>query len=131
MAMSNARDANAALNRLEYETRRTRLASRPTMLYIELTQNCNLKCKMCRSGFSYDPSRDMRADLFDSIVEYLFPYAELIDLRGWGESTILRSFASRLRVALDSGARVRLVTNALAMTETLWSMFFEGDNIVA
>src|SRR5688500_14846235 len=128
--MKRTREENAALNRKEYEARVPTLESYPTVVFLELTQNCNLSCLQCRSAQGYDETRDMSVDLFQTVAEQLFPYAELIGLNGWGESTILRDFPERLRLALDSGARVRLVTNAHAMTPTLWQMFFEGDNIV-
>jgi MoaA/NifB/PqqE/SkfB family radical SAM enzyme len=128
--MSERRALNALQNEEDYVERRVVLKSLPTMLYIELTQNCNLSCEMCRSAQQYDPSRDMEAEIFDMVSKELFPYASMVDLRGWGESTILRDFEKRLRATLDSGARVRLITNAHAMTEKLWEMFFEGDNII-
>jgi radical SAM protein with 4Fe4S-binding SPASM domain len=128
--MDNKRASNAKANEKDYLERKLVLNSLPTMLYIELTQNCNLSCKMCRSAQGYDPSRDMDNSVFDLVVKELFPYASMVDLRGWGESTILHDFDKRLRSALDSGVRVRLITNAHAMTEKLWEMFFEGDNVI-
>jgi radical SAM protein with 4Fe4S-binding SPASM domain len=124
------REDNARLNHAEFVARELVLASYPTMVFIELTQNCNLACTMCRSSQGYDPSRDLAESVFDRVAATLFPYASLIGLNGWGESTILKDFPRRLRIALDSGAHIRLVTNAHAMTAPLWETFFERDNMV-
>jgi MoaA/NifB/PqqE/SkfB family radical SAM enzyme len=128
--MSHIRENNLLMNRMDYDRRNLILESLPTVLIVELTQNCNLSCKMCRSAHGYDKSLDMRPELFDRLAKDLFPYAQMVDLRGWGESTILKNFENYLRITLDSGVKVRLVTNAHAMTGKLWDMFFEGDNIV-
>jgi radical SAM protein with 4Fe4S-binding SPASM domain len=127
-AMSTLRIRNAALNEQEYLSGKTFLTSKPTMLFVELTQNCNLSCRMCRAAGSYDPALNMKQDVFEQATAELFPYATMVDLRGWGESTILKDFDKRLRTTLETGVRVRLVTNAIPMTEKLWEMFFEGDN---
>src|ERR1051325_10964468 len=127
--MTALREENAVLNHQEFLARKLTLASYPTMVFLELTQNCNLSCLMCRSSRGYDTSLDLAESVFDRVATTLFPYASLIGLNGWGESTILKNFPRRLRTALDSGARIRMVTNAHAMTAPLWEMFFEGDNI--
>jgi radical SAM protein with 4Fe4S-binding SPASM domain len=128
--MTALREENAVLNHQEFLARQLTLASYPTMVFLELTQNCNLSCLMCRSSRGYDTSLDLAESVFDRVATTLFPYASLIGLNGWGESTILKNFPRRLRTAIDSGARIRMVTNAHAMTAPLWEMFFEGDNIL-
>ncbi len=128
--MTSERERNAALNHQEYLSRALTLESYPTMVFVELTENCNLSCHMCRSSKGYDRALDMSPALFDTIATSLFPRATLIGLNGWGESTILRDFPERLRRAVESGAEVRLVTNAHAMTPALWRLFFQGDNVV-
>jgi MoaA/NifB/PqqE/SkfB family radical SAM enzyme len=129
--MDDLRAMNIKQNEEDYMERRLVLKSLPTMLFVELTQNCNLSCKMCRSAQKYDKALNMSREVFNLVARDLFPYAAMVDLRGWGESTILHDFEEKLRVTLDSGVRVRLVTNGLAMTERLWEMFFEGDNVIA
>jgi radical SAM protein with 4Fe4S-binding SPASM domain len=101
------------------------------MLYVELTQNCNLKCNMCRSGGGFDPSKNMPHELFARIVSELMPYATMVDLRGWGESTILPTFAAQIQAAAASGVRLRLVTNGLAITEEMWTLILQTDGVIA
>jgi len=129
--MPTLREVNARRNLSDYAERHVVCSGMPSMIYVELTQNCNQACRMCRAGGLYDPSLDMRPELFQQLATELFQYAQVVDLRGWGESTILVGFRDRLRTALESGARVRLVTNGSAMTDELWEMLFGSDSIVA
>lgn len=67
------------------------LDSLPSKALIELTQNCNLKCKMCPQSWDpayahYRSSFNMEVSIFRRIVDELFPYLIMVDLRGFGES---------------------------------------------
>jgi MoaA/NifB/PqqE/SkfB family radical SAM enzyme len=53
----------------------------------------------------------MSSELFEYVAKELFPCAELVDLRGWGESLILPEFLERMERALAYGCDIRLVTN--------------------
>lgn len=128
---TDIRAANAALNAEEYRLRKVHLSSRPTMLYVELTQNCNLTCAMCRSAGTYDSSKNMPDEFFARLIDELAPTATWIDLRGWGESTILPSFTGKLRQTATSGVRVRLVTNGLLITEEQFELIFGTAGAVA
>lgn len=129
--MDNRRLENSQLNRREYTQRQFILRSRPTLLFLELTRNCNGHCTFCRPKLPYNPAWDMSVQLFDRIAEELFPYVEMVDLRGRGESTILHWFPECLKKTLSTGVRVRLVTNATAMKQHLWEeLFLHGDNEV-
>lgn len=107
------------------------LNSLPPVLFIELTQNCNLSCSMCRAADGRYKNRNMKDDLYRSISTSLFSTATLIDLRGFGESTILKDFENKLTIAATSGARIRLVTNALAIRPYIWRKLMEvGATVV-
>ena len=109
--MSTLRHRNKILAIREYEECKLRLESKPRALFVELTQSCNLRCQMCRqSGESYF-ERNMSDSLFNKIATELFPTAEIVDLRGWGESVILPNFSDRLRTVISYGAIARVVTN--------------------
>jgi radical SAM protein with 4Fe4S-binding SPASM domain len=53
----------------------------------------------------------MSGETFAIVERELFPSADLIDLRGWGESLILPEFEDRARRASVHGAALRVVTN--------------------
>jgi radical SAM protein with 4Fe4S-binding SPASM domain len=66
----------------------------PSKAIIELTQNCNFRCIMCPQSWEerfkkYRSEYNMSLELFGRVAEQLFPAATLIDLRGFGETTIL------------------------------------------
>ncbi|MCW3464959.1 radical SAM protein [Chitinophaga nivalis] len=94
------------------------LTAFPRALYIELTDRCNLNCPMCRSaGFKGDV---LPFDMYEDIARVLFPHARFIDLRGWGESTILKNFEDYLDVALQYGKRIKLISNGTINRPSLW-----------
>lgn len=105
------RDANRELARSEFETGATVLRSRPRALFVELTRHCNLSCPMCRNPGEVPADLRMDEPTFARVEAELFPTADMIDLRGWGESLILPEFADRARRASAFGAALRVVTN--------------------
>ncbi|OCC10564.1 radical SAM protein [Streptomyces sp. PTY087I2] len=127
---SASRKANRELNLQEFAAGSTSLLSRPRVLFVELTENCNLSCPMCRSGGAFDRSKNMSVELFDHIAEELFPTAEIVDLRGWGESTVLRNFPEYVDKTLAYGCRVRLVTNLTVPNERLWRHLVRNRSLI-
>lgn len=125
------RAANRQTNIAEFEGHAVELSSLPRVLFIELTENCNLSCPMCRSSGPFDPAKNMDSALFDRIAAELFPTAEIVDLRGWGESTILRGFPEYVDKTLDHGCRVRLVTNLTVPNERLWRRLMREQALLA
>jgi MoaA/NifB/PqqE/SkfB family radical SAM enzyme len=66
---------------------------------------------MCRSEHIGIKARRMPPELFERVAAELFGLAEMVDLRGWGESLILPEVTDRIRVSAESGATLRIVTN--------------------
>jgi radical SAM protein with 4Fe4S-binding SPASM domain len=128
---TGARIANRELNLKEFESRATFLHSLPRVLFLELTENCNLSCPMCRSASRFDPSRNLSQELFDRVAEELFPTAEIVDLRGWGESTILKRFPRFVDQTLDYGCRIRLVTNLTVSNEPMWRRLVRSGALIS
>ncbi|HEX6344828.1 radical SAM protein [Umezawaea sp.] len=131
MTDNGARAENHDRNIAEFERRAVVLTSKPRVLFIELTENCNLSCPMCRSAGPFLPSRNMSVELFDRVAEELFPTAEIVDLRGWGESTILKRFPDFVDKTLAHGCRIRLVTNLTVPNEELWRKLVRGGALIA
>jgi radical SAM protein with 4Fe4S-binding SPASM domain len=105
------REQNRLLNPEEYRQGKTHLNSRPQYLIVELTQGCNLHCPMCRSEVITPKSRLMSEAVFQGIAEELFSTAEMVDLRGWGESLILPNIRYYIETAASYGVVIRFVTN--------------------
>jgi radical SAM protein with 4Fe4S-binding SPASM domain len=125
------RTANSVLNREEFEAGATELKSYPQVLFVELTENCNLSCPMCRSAGPYRRERNMSQELFIRIAEELFPHALMVDLRGWGESTILKSFRSYVDQTIAYGCRLRIVTNLTVTNDDLWRHLVRANCTIA
>jgi radical SAM protein with 4Fe4S-binding SPASM domain len=81
---------------------------------------------MRRSGGRYQKELNMAGEIFDRLVAELFPHVYFVDLRGWGESTILPDFEHRVQQTLDAGPRIRLVTNVLALRPCVWKRLMDG-----
>ena len=111
---SDRREANRVRNLIEYRTGTDQLASLPQYVLVELTQGCNLSCPMCRPERLSTKGRTMPLELFDRIADAVFATAQIVDLRGWGESLVLPNLAYYIDRAARAGAEVRFVTN-LAM----------------
>jgi radical SAM protein with 4Fe4S-binding SPASM domain len=125
------RAVNRERNIAEFEDRAVLLESLPRVLFVELTDNCNLSCPMCRSAGKFDRARVMSPELFTDVAEQLFPTAEIVDLRGWGESTILRNFPRYVEETLEYGCRIRLVTNLTVSNEELWRKLVRSGALIA
>jgi MoaA/NifB/PqqE/SkfB family radical SAM enzyme len=57
---------------------------------------------------------------FRTIAEELLPRAVFVDLRGWGESTILGNFDDYLTIALSYPVQIKLITNGTVNKPDLW-----------
>ena len=100
---SQIREMNRTLNITEFQRGAVELESLPLAVFMELTQNCNLKCPYCRSSGHFQASWNMPLSLFRRVAEEIFPTALLVDLRGWGESTILKEFPEFISITTDYG----------------------------
>ncbi|MCP3683238.1 MAG: hypothetical protein GY861_11160 [bacterium] len=117
---SELKAANRLLNIAEYEEGKKVLQSYPRVIFVELTQNCNLYCPMCRVKSHFNPKKNMLWKIFQSVADELFPYAELVDLRGFGESTILKHFPKFVDYASQFGCQLKLFTNLAIKRDVVW-----------
>ncbi|MEI6632897.1 MAG: radical SAM protein [Chlamydiota bacterium] len=92
----------------------------PSMLMLEISSLCNLRCVMCaktvgRVGTA--PDRLMDWELFRKI-EPLFPLLDYVDLSGvWGEAFIRPDLYLRMLAALKAhGITVRTISNGVLIT---------------
>jgi radical SAM protein with 4Fe4S-binding SPASM domain len=118
--LNEERLENRRTNREEFASKATRLRSSPLVLFVELTQNCNLNCPMCRQRRPFSRGLNMPLPLYKRVADELFKRAWLIDLRGYGESMVLADFTHLAEIAAGSGAMLRLVTNGQINQESAW-----------
>ena len=130
-AYFDAKRQNSELNRAEYLSGTVTLTSLPRALFVELTQGCNLRCPMCRNDIIATNKTSMPDMLFDAIADQLFPTAEMVDLRGWGESLIVPNILSRIERVVTSGARLRIVTNLSFRRPQVLDALVEAEAMIA
>ncbi len=107
--------------------------SPPKKVFVELTKNCNSLCKMCLTRVKnpkfqgYHEELNMDFELFKKIADELFNTADFVDLRGFGESTILPNLDKYLDYALQFKTQFGLITNLSVRNDKLWNKLKEND----
>lgn len=102
------------------------LTNMPTSAVIELTQNCNCRCYMCPHSadpkfFRRRPENEMKPQLFFKLAEQLFASTMSVDLRGFGETTILPYWNEVLEhLELYPFVNWYLVTNLSVRNNRMW-----------
>ncbi|MEV6927300.1 radical SAM protein [Dactylosporangium sp. NPDC051485] len=105
------KEENGRLNLAESRAQALTLRSRPRFVMVELTQGCNLRCPMCRSRQIGYREREMDRGILDQVAAALFPTAEVVDIRGWGESLLVTDIDEIICRIASYQARCRVVTN--------------------
>jgi MoaA/NifB/PqqE/SkfB family radical SAM enzyme len=84
----------------------------PTLLQVEPTSRCNLRCRVCpvTSGLGR-PSGDMDEELFKKTMDELADYLLLILFWDWGEPFLNPKIYEMIRYARHRGIRVMSTTN--------------------
>lgn len=67
----------------------------PQKLYLDITQDCNMNCIMCRDKITAS-GKTMNLDLFKKIVDETASYVSSYSLFNWGEPLILKDFRERV-----------------------------------
>jgi MoaA/NifB/PqqE/SkfB family radical SAM enzyme len=126
---------NGELNICEYEKGAEYLSSYPRIVFIELTRNCNLRCFMCKPQnlypSKYNTDYDMGFDNYKKIADELFPYAEIVDLHGLGESTIIKNFEKYYDYCLSFDCKTRIVTNLVGIPEHILCKIIRNNSMLA
>lgn len=92
----------------------------PKYVFIELTRNCNMMCTMCRPNNIFKKENEMSNEILDKIVKQILPTADVVDLRGWGESTLDNRLLPLVKDLTKQGKIVSLYTNFQARDEDYW-----------
>lgn len=122
---------NQELSLTEFKNKTIETQSMPSKAILELTENCNFRCLMCPQYFEpkyqrYNPDYNMSLEMFDQIAESIFPDAYFVDLRGFGESTILPFWPDILeRLEKYPLINWHLVTNMSLTKLSVWEKMVE------
>lgn len=100
----------------------------PIRLWLEPTNRCNLRCRMCPNGLDYEAVRrgDMDWELFKKIVDEAKLWVEDINLFHRGESLLDPKILEMVAYIKARKIPVRLHTNATLLDEKLGAGLIEA-----
>lgn len=113
---------NSERNLSEIDAHQTILQSLPRRLVFELTNACNLNCKMCGRN-----ATDFKLTMFDMHwfcwFEPLLDTVEEVTLMGWGEPTLHPHFLEMLQIIDRHAARKYFCTNGMRLDKIRDAIF--------
>jgi len=97
------------------------LPSRLAKIYIEPTNQCNLKCRTCIRNVWDEPQGMMSEEIFSRVMEGLRAFSPVptVFFGGFGEPLFHPSIIEMVRRAKSLGTSVELITNATLLTKEL------------
>ena len=110
------RAVNMARLKLGLRRKSVRVPVLPSVLDIEPTTTCNLKCKMCQVPMGYLGNFHLGLDDFKNIIDQL-PHLLRIKLQGMGEPFLNRYFFEMVDYACSRGITVGTTTNGMLVDE--------------
>jgi radical SAM protein with 4Fe4S-binding SPASM domain len=117
---------NQLLNDFESRQRIDWVYSYPTRMSIEMTRNCNLRCRMCPQNWLEVDKREISEQVIDSI-KFLIPYQNYIAVFGFGESLTAQHFFEYLdRLPFHTQQTVSLITNGILLTPSASQKIIAG-----
>lgn len=89
----------------------------PQEAAIEITNHCNLSCRMCPHSKMKREKGIMNYELFCAIIDQLRVRSEFVFLYGTGESLLVENFFDYASYAVKSGLKTCLSTNATMLSD--------------
>ena len=96
----------------------------PTLINIEPTTRCNLKCWYCVGR--HMAQQDMDSSQFERMLDH-FPGLKTIALVGEGEPLMHKDFFSMARQARDRGIKVMIISNGTAFSASVIKKLCESE----
>jgi len=112
--LTKLQKSNSDLNILETNEYKKILNSLPRRLFFELTNACNLNCKMCGRETVEFNNTYFKMEWFNYFTN-MFDKVEEVTLMGWGEPTIHPEFLSMLRILDNYPIRKYFCTNGMKL----------------
>lgn len=93
----------------------------PTILQMEPTRRCNLRCVMCALTQFYhnDKTQDMTLEDFKRIVSQLPKTTHTVTIQGTGEPLLNRDIIAMIEYARECGFRTHFNSNLLLLTDEM------------
>lgn len=100
----------------------------PHIIEIELTNDCNLKCKHCHKNVMGRPIGYMEFDVFKKIIDEISSYpVAFLRIVGLGESSMHPDFLQMLRYASNKGIKIEIATNGELIKRFLYNEILSLD----
>ncbi len=103
----------------------------PKYVFIELTKNCNLYCIMCREKKLYFDDWYMSDEILEKVMKTIVPHAEVVDLRGWGESSLDPRLPKLIDKISQLGKKTVLYTNLNTHNPSYWKNIIKKGTFLA
>lgn len=105
-----------------------------SMVYVEPTSRCNLRCRTCVRNSWDEPMGDMSMETYRRLVEGLRPVRSLRKMSFWGfgEPLLHPDIVEMVRMAKELKVKTEIVTNGLLLTREISESMVEVglDSIV-
>lgn len=101
----------------------------PQKLHLDITQDCNLYCKMCRSERCVS-GKTMPMELFQRVVEETAPYVRSYSLFNWGEPLMVKDFRDRVLFVNQhkrSDCVVEISTNGMLLSDEMTDFLYQEN----
>lgn len=115
IALRHMRNRAKVVN--DYVHRRSVVRGYPFVLHIEVTNKCNLECKMCPRKNMEREEGFMEFSLFKKIVDEAKGKIEFVELYLFGEPLLHPRIFDMIAYCRDAAMRVGLSTNATVLTQ--------------
>mgnify|MGYP000853095296 FL=1 len=104
----------------------------PEKIYLDITQDCNLYCGMCRDGLEVT-GKTMSFDLYCRLVDETAPYVKSYSLFNWGEPLMVKDFRERVLYINEKKRHdcvVDISTNGMLLSGDMIEFLREQDIVV-
>jgi MoaA/NifB/PqqE/SkfB family radical SAM enzyme len=126
--IKSVKNKNMSLLQDEYAKGKTKLTSFPSVLYLEATAICNLRCPMCPTTIGL-PRDQYRTDKFDfgllPKIEQVLPYVVRCFLSGGGEPLLHPKFFEIVALLKKHSIEVHFNSNATLMNKKISGQLIE------
>ena len=103
----------------------------PKYLFVELTKNCNLHCIMCREKKLFFKDWLMSDEVLSIVLKDIVPHVSVVDLRGWGESSLDPRLPEVVDKISDMKKRIVLYTNLNTQNPDYWKALVKKGVLLA
>lgn len=103
----------------------------PEKLYLDITEDCNLYCKMCRDALSIN-EKTMDIRMFKRIIDETAPYVKSYSLFNWGEPLLVKDFKERVTYVNNKkrqDANLDISTNGMLLSKEMIS-FLKQEKVI-